>query len=96
VNAADIDFPHGNVDYSKVHDEVVAIDPTNMTVTINLINGFSFGKPVWYISMDSRRICRARQSPSTEALNSACLQIALVIYISRAPAVDYLPYAWAI
>src|SRR6266853_1740423 len=45
--------PNGNVDYSKVHDQVVAIDPTNMTVTINLINGFSFGKPVWYMSMDT-------------------------------------------
>ena len=53
VNANDISFPNGNVDYSKVHDQVVAIDPVNMTVTINLINGFSFGKPVWYMSMDS-------------------------------------------
>jgi hypothetical protein len=31
----------------------VAIDPVNMTVTINLINGFSFGRPVWYLSMDT-------------------------------------------
>jgi len=53
VNANDIVFPNGNVDYSKVHDQVVAIDPLNMTVTINLINGFSFGKPVWYMSMDT-------------------------------------------
>src|ERR1700724_2367041 len=53
VDASQINFPNGNVDYSKVHDQVVAIDPANMTVTINLINGFSFGKAVWYISMDS-------------------------------------------
>ncbi|HEV2728446.1 MAG TPA: hypothetical protein VGV15_00310 [Terriglobales bacterium] len=53
VDAAEINFPNGNVDYSKVHDEVVAIDPVNMTVTINLINGFSFGRPVWYMSMDT-------------------------------------------
>ncbi|MGA2596911.1 MAG: hypothetical protein ABSH09_07940 [Bryobacteraceae bacterium] len=53
VNASDIEFPNGNVDYSKVHDEVVAIDPANMTVTLQLINGFSFGRPVWYISMDA-------------------------------------------
>jgi hypothetical protein len=53
VNASDIEFPNGNVDYTKVHDEVVAIDPANMTVTIQLINGFSFGRPVWYISMDT-------------------------------------------
>src|SRR5258708_483415 len=53
VNANDISFPNGNVDYSKVHDQVLAIDPVNMTVTINVINGFSFGKPVWYMSMDT-------------------------------------------
>ena len=52
-NASDINFPNGNVDYSKVHDEVLAIDPVNMTVTLNLINGFSFGRPVWYLSMDA-------------------------------------------
>ena len=53
VDARQINFPDGNVDYSKVHDQVVAIDPINMTVTINLINGFSFGRPVWYLSMDA-------------------------------------------
>jgi len=53
VDANQINFPNGNVDYSKVHDEVVAIDPFAQTVTINLINGFSFGRPVWYISMDT-------------------------------------------
>lgn len=53
VDATQINFPNGNVDYSKVHDQVVAIDPVNMTVTINLINGFSFGRPVWYVSMDA-------------------------------------------
>jgi len=53
VDASQINFPDGNVDYSKVHDEVVTIDPVNQTVTINLINGFSFGRPVWYISMDT-------------------------------------------
>jgi hypothetical protein len=53
VDANQINFPDGNVDYSKVHDEVVAIDPIGQTVTINLINGFSFGRPVWYISMDT-------------------------------------------
>jgi hypothetical protein len=53
VDASQIDFPSGHVDYTKVHDQVVAIDPFNMTVTLNLINGFSFGRPVWYISMDA-------------------------------------------
>ena len=53
VTADQIDFPYGNVDYTKVHDQVLAIDPINMTVTLNVINGFSFGKPVWYLSMDA-------------------------------------------
>jgi hypothetical protein len=53
VDADEINFPNGNVDYSKVHDQVVAIDPINMTVTLNLINGFSFGRPVWYLSLDA-------------------------------------------
>lgn len=53
VDANQINFPNGNVDYSKVHDEVVSIDPFAQTVTINLINGFSFGRPIWYISMDT-------------------------------------------
>jgi hypothetical protein len=53
VDASQINFPNGNVDYSKVHDQVVAIDPANGTVTLNLINGFSFGRPVWYLSMDA-------------------------------------------
>jgi hypothetical protein len=53
VEANEINFPRGNVDHTKVHDEVVAIDSVHMTVTLQLVNGFSFGRPVWYISMDS-------------------------------------------
>jgi hypothetical protein len=53
VQPRDISFPRGNVDYSKVHDQVVAINPSQMTVTLNLINGFSFGRPVWYLSTDA-------------------------------------------
>lgn len=62
VNASDINFPNGNVDYSKVHDEVLAIDPVNMTVTLNLINGFSFGRYGTYLWM---RVSRWRQPSST-------------------------------
>jgi len=52
VEAGEINFPKGGVDYAKVHDEVVAIDPNAMTVTLQMVNGFSFGRPLWYISMD--------------------------------------------
>jgi hypothetical protein len=53
VEANDINFPNGNVDYTKVHDEVLAIDTVNMTVTLQMINGFSFGRPLWYISTEA-------------------------------------------
>ncbi len=53
VDASQINFPNGHVDYSKVHDQVLAIDPYNQTVTFQLVNGFSFGHPLWYISTDA-------------------------------------------
>jgi hypothetical protein len=53
VEDAAISFPNGNPDYALVHDQVVAIDPAQGTVTLSLINGFSFGKPVFYISTES-------------------------------------------
>src|SRR5713101_7511769 len=52
VEDAFINFPNGP-NYSLVHDQVVAIDPANRTVTLSLINGYSFGKPVFYISTES-------------------------------------------
>lgn len=53
VSASEINFPSGNVDYSKVHDEVLAIDSVEGTVTLQMVNGFSFGRPLWYISTDA-------------------------------------------
>ena len=70
-----INFPNGNVDYSKVHDQVVAIDPVNMTVTLNLITGFSFGRPVWYISMDASIPLAAAIEHNTFAPLMANLQL---------------------
>jgi hypothetical protein len=75
VDASKINFPNGNVDYSIVHDEVVAIDPVKMTVTINLINGFSFGRPVWYISMESSQQLPAAIEHNTYAPLMASLQL---------------------
>ncbi len=48
-----LNFPNGNPNYALVHDQVIAIDTAKRTVTMNLINGFSFGKGVFYISTDS-------------------------------------------
>lgn len=53
VEDAVINFPSGNPNYALVHDQVVAIDPVHRTVTLSLINGYSFGKPVFYISTES-------------------------------------------
>ena len=53
VTDADIDFCNGDPDYSKVHDKVAAICPGAGTVTLRLTAGFSFGKPVWYLSTDA-------------------------------------------
>ncbi|KAF2670242.1 hypothetical protein BT63DRAFT_439316 [Microthyrium microscopicum] len=38
--------------YSKVHDQVLAICPRTTTVTMKLIEGFSFGKSVLYLIAD--------------------------------------------
>jgi len=48
-----INFPGGNPNYGLVHDQVIAIDPANRTVTLHLINGYSFGKPLLYISTET-------------------------------------------
>src|SRR5258708_11011344 len=48
-----INFPSGHPDYSLVHDQVIDIDSAQRRVTLNLISGFSFGKPVLSISTRS-------------------------------------------
>lgn len=53
VDAQDIDSPNGDPDYSQVHDKVVAIDMTNETVTLRLTPGFSFARPVLYLSTEA-------------------------------------------
>jgi len=53
VEDAVINFPNGKPNYGLVHDQVTAIDPPHRTVTLSLINGYSFGKPVFYVSTDS-------------------------------------------
>lgn len=50
---ADIDFCDGVPDFTKVHDKVAAICPRDGSVTLRLTAGFSFGKPVLYLSTDA-------------------------------------------
>jgi hypothetical protein len=54
VDAQTLDtFCDGNPDYSLVHDKVVSICPSDGTVTLALTPGFSFARPVLYLSMEA-------------------------------------------
>jgi hypothetical protein len=43
----------GAVDHSKVHDKVVAICPRDGTVTLAMTLGYTFGKPIFYLSTEA-------------------------------------------
>lgn len=43
----------GNVDKTKVHDKVVAICPRDGTVTLQMTLGYTFGKPIFYLSTEA-------------------------------------------
>lgn len=69
ANAEQINCPDGNCNYSLVHDTVVAIDtpndnPNEGSVTLRLTPGFSFGRPVLYLSTDA-------SAPAVAALEEA-------------------------
>ncbi|MGQ8364748.1 hypothetical protein [Glaciecola sp. 1036] len=53
VDAEQIDFCDTTPDYSLVHDNVAYICPSEGTVTMKLTPGFSFAKPVLYMSTDA-------------------------------------------
>jgi hypothetical protein len=46
-------FCDGNVDHSLVHDNVTAICPRDQTVTLRATTGFSFARPILYLSTDA-------------------------------------------
>ncbi len=53
TDAADLNSCDISPDYSLVHDHVVNICPAMMTVTMKLTTGFSFGRPILYLSTDA-------------------------------------------
>ena len=67
VEANQINFPNGNPDYSRVHDKVLKLDPINMTVTLKLTVGYSFARPVSYLSFESNDPVAATLEESTLA-----------------------------
>jgi hypothetical protein len=67
VEAGQISFCNGNPDYSLVHDKVVKICPEAGTVTLKLTSGFSFARPVLYLSTDASSALAAALEESTDA-----------------------------
>jgi len=51
--ADELAFCDGGVDHSVVHDRVTAICPDDMTVTLSMVVGFSFARPVFYMSFEA-------------------------------------------
>ena len=51
--AEEIAFCNGDPDHSLVHDRVVSMCPEEQTVTIQMVVGFSFARPVFYMSFEA-------------------------------------------
>jgi hypothetical protein len=49
----EIDAPKGNPNYARVHDKVVRLSAKERTVTLALTPGFSFARPVLYLSLEA-------------------------------------------
>src|SRR6516165_6291408 len=60
-------FCDGNPDYSMVHDKVLKICPRTKTVTMQLTTGFSFARPVLYLSTDTSNPLTATAEGATYA-----------------------------
>jgi hypothetical protein len=60
-------FCDGTADHKIVHDKVVAICPRDGTVTIALTSGFSFARPVLYLSTDANDEMAAAMEGATYA-----------------------------
>jgi hypothetical protein len=67
-------FCDGNPDYSLVHDKVVKICPREKTVTLALTTGFSFARPVLYLSTDTNNPLTATAEAATYAPALADIQ----------------------
>ena len=60
-------FCDGNPDYGMVHDKVLKICPRTKTVTMQLTTGFSFARPVLYLSTDTSNPLTATAEGATYA-----------------------------
>ncbi len=60
-------FCGGNADHDLVHDKVVSICPSEGTVTLELTAGFSFARPVLYLSTEADDMLPAALEGATYA-----------------------------
>jgi hypothetical protein len=67
-------FCDGNPDHSIVHQKVLKICPRDQTVTMLLTTGFSFAKPVLYLSTDTNSPLTATLEGATYAPGLADIQ----------------------
>jgi len=65
----------GAPDHSVVHDRVVSICPDAASVTLKVVSGFSFGRPVIYVSFDASDPVAATLEESTFAPALANIQV---------------------
>ena len=75
VEADRLGFCDGNPDHSLVHDRVVSICPDEQTVTLRMVIGFSFARPVFYVSLDASDPVVATLETSTHAPAMANIQV---------------------
>ena len=63
-------FCDGNVDKSKVHDKVTKICPRDGSVTMSLTLGYTFGKPILYLSTEANDelVATLEQATYSEAM----------------------------
>ncbi len=70
VGGDQLNFCDGNPDYKLVHDHVSKICPRDMSVTLKAVTGFSFAKPVLYLSFEA-------STPLAATLEAATLSTAM-------------------
>jgi hypothetical protein len=58
-------YCNGNANHDVVHDKVTAICPKNGTVTLRMTLGYSFARPVLYLSFDANNPIAASLEEST-------------------------------
>ncbi len=77
VKSDQLAFCDGSPDFKLVHDHVAKICPKDMTVTMRLTTGFSFGRPVLYLSTESNDTVTAAIEDATFAPGLKDLQVGL-------------------